>query len=365
MCLSAGYSQSSIVPVDLTCEYRTDPVGLDVPRPRLGWVLKAADDTRHGQRQSAYRIFVSHSRASVDKNTGDMWDSGWIASDEMQQIEYKGKPLQSDRTYFWKVAVKDEKGVASPFSKTAQWSTGLFTQEEWTARWIGASEVYDPAQGGNKMYDPWFRKSFNLKKKPARGTLFVASVGYHEVYVNGRKIDHPVLEPAVTDHTKRARYLAYDIAPALQPGKNVIGLWLGTSWSIYAPYVTSDKPRTPIVVAQADIYNTNGERMMRIATDESWKTHPSPNKLTGNWGFGVGGYGGEIWDANKEIKNWNTISLDDRDWKKAIVYHPRLTLSAQQVETNRLYEVPPAGVEKRSDGSYRVDMGVNFAGWVQ
>ena len=365
MCLSAGYSQSSIVPVDLTCEYRTDPVGLDVPRPRLGWVLKAADDTRHGQRQSAYRIFVSHSRASMDKNTGDMWDSGWISSDEMQQIEYKGKPLQSDRTYFWKVAVKDEKGVASPFSKTAQWSTGLFTQEEWTARWIGASEVYDPAQGGNKMYDPWFRKSFNLKKKPARGTLFVASVGYHEVYVNGRKIDHPVLEPAVTDHTKRARYLAYDIAPALQPGKNVIGLWLGTSWSIYAPYVTSDKPRTPIVVAQADIYNTNGERMMRIATDESWKTHPSPNKLTGNWGFGVGGYGGEIWDANKEIKNWNTISLDDRDWKKAIVYHPRLTLSAQQVETNRLYEVPPAGVEKRSDGSYRVDMGVNFAGWVQ
>ena len=34
------------------------------------------------------------------------------------------------------------------------------------------------------MQDPWFRKTFDLAKKPGRATLFVASVGYHEVYVN-------------------------------------------------------------------------------------------------------------------------------------------------------------------------------------
>ncbi len=90
---------------------------------------------------------------------------------------------------------------------------------EWTAKWIGTGEVYNPAEGSNKMYDPWFRKTFYLNEKPYRATLFVASVGYHEVYVNGQKIGDHVLAPAVTDHTQRARYIAYDIAPpALKRG---------------------------------------------------------------------------------------------------------------------------------------------------
>ena len=264
------------------------------------------------------------------------------------------------------MAVKDENGNESDYSKIAEWHTGLFSREEWTAKWIGTDEVYNPAEGPNKMQDPWFRKTFDLKEKPSKATLFVASVGYHEVYVNGHKIGNHVLAPAVTDHTKRARYIAYDIAPALSRGKNVIALWLGTSWSIFAPYATSNKPRTPIVIAQADLCDREGEKLIRIGTDESWKTHPSPNKLIGNWGFGVGGYGGEIWDANQEIEGWNLTTLNDRTWKNATVYTPALKLSAQRVEPNDLLdEIQPICIESRSDSSYRVDMGVNFAGWTQ
>jgi len=146
-----------------------------------------------------------------------------------------------------------KKGIESVVAETAEWSNGTVSQDEWTAEWIGTDEVYNPAEGANKMPDPWFRKTFHLKEKPAKATLFVASVGYHEVYVNGQKIGDHLLAPAVTDHTKRARYLAYDIAPALNQGENVIALWLGVSWSIFAPYATPDKPRTPIVIAQADL----------------------------------------------------------------------------------------------------------------
>ncbi|MEN6589092.1 MAG: alpha-L-rhamnosidase N-terminal domain-containing protein, partial [Proteiniphilum sp.] len=311
--------KGSITPFQLTCEYLTNPTGLDIPHPRFSWKLTATDKTAFGQKQTAYRILVSSSKVSgskvsgskvssnkvssskvnsnkvssskvssstetLNRNKGDMWDSGWIPSDDMQLIKYDGKPLQSDQTYYWTVAVKDEKGNESVYAKTAEWSTGLFSQDEWTAKWIGTDEVYNPAEGSNKMQDPWFRKTFDLKEKPTKATLFVASVGYHEVYVNGQKIGDHVLAPAVTDHTKRARYIAYDIAPALNRGKNVIALWLGTSWSIFAPYATPDKPRTPIVIAQADLYDREGEKMIRIGTDESWKTHPSPNKLIGNWG---------------------------------------------------------------------------------
>ncbi|MDD4009201.1 MAG: family 78 glycoside hydrolase catalytic domain [Fermentimonas sp.] len=367
MLFTASCSKSpkgSVTPVNLSVEYLTNPLGLDIEIPRLSWTLKSSDNSEFGQRQTAYRIIVSSSEQILKDNKGDIWDSDWVESDEMLLIEYKGIPLKSDKTYYWKVAVKDENGIESNFSENSTWSTGLFSQDEWSAKWIGTGEFYNPAEGPNKMEDPWFRKSFNLSEKPSKATLFVASVGFHEVYVNGQRIGEHVLAPAVTDHTKRARYIAYDIAPELTEGENVISLWLGTAWSIFAPYATDDKPRAPIVIAQTDIYNGKGEVIERIITDESWKTHPSPNKLIGNWGFGVGGYGGEIWDANKEIEGWNLVNFNDEDWKNSTILNPSLKLSAQQVEPNRLIdEIIPIDIEQRADGSYRVDMGVNFAGW--
>ncbi|SFU54871.1 Alpha-L-rhamnosidase N-terminal domain-containing protein [Porphyromonadaceae bacterium KHP3R9] len=363
---SKEYKQTRLYPTELTTEYLTNPTGLDVRDPRFSWKLTTTDRQAFGQLQTAYRILVSTSKEDLDKERGNVWDTGWISSDKMQLVSYQGKPLQSDQTYFWKVAVKDEKGIPSTFSETASFTTGLFSETEWRAKWIGTREIYDPAAGPNKIYDPWFRKSVNLTGKPAKATLFVASVGYHEVYVNGLKIGDHVLAPAVTDHTQRARYIAYDIAPALEEGTNVIAIWLGTSWSIFAPYATPDKPRTPIVTAQGDIFGKRGEKLASIITDESWKTHPSPNKLIGNWGFGVGGYGGEIWDANKEIEEWNLASYNDQSWSNATVYNPALKISAQRVEPNRLSaEIKPVAIESRPDGTYRIDMGVNFAGWTE
>ena len=364
----SAFSQSvcTIIPRSLTCEYLSNPTGLDIRQPRFSWKLEAVNSNDFGQRQTAYRILVGTSEQKIHQNIGDCWDSGWVNSDDMQLIRYQGKQLQSDKDYFWNVTVKDEKGNISAMSETATFCTGIFNQNEWTAKWIGTSEVYDPTSGSNQMYDPWFRKNFDLKQKPERAILFVASVGYHEVYVNGQKIGDHVLAPAVTDHTKRARYIAYDITSALKKGNNTISLWLGTSWSIFGAYATPDKPRTPIVIAQVNIYGSNGHKLARIITDESWRTHPSPNKLIGNWNFGAGGYGGEIWDANREINNWNQPNYHDQSWQKATVYTPKLELSAQRVETNKLFrEIQPVSIEKRSDGSYRVDMGVNFAGWTQ
>lgn len=356
----------SIFPVNLTCEYLSDPAGLDVTQSRFSWTLNATDEKKFGQLQTAYRILVASSTNNLDKKIGDCWNSGWVKSDDMQLIRYESKELQSDKDYCWNVTVKDETGNISAVSETATFSTGLFNQAECTAKWIGTSEIYDLNRGINQMYDPWFRKNFDLNQKPERAILFVASVGYHEVYVNGQKIGDHVLAPAVTDHTKRARYIAYDIAPALKNGKNTIVLWLGTSWSIFGAYATPDKPRAPIVIAQVDIYGSNRHKLARIITDESWRTHPSPNKLIGNWDFGAGGYGGEIWDANREIEDWDQPNYNDQSWQKATVYSPKLKLSAQRVETNKLFrEIQPVSIEKRSDGSYRVDMGVNFAGWTQ
>lgn len=347
---------SSIIPRQLRCEYLENPTGLDEPHPRLSWTLKAADSTKFGQAQTAYQIIVSSNSENLAAGNGDIWNSNWRKSADMQLIPYEGKALSSDKSYYWKLRVKDEKGVVSAWSKPAYWTTGLLNKSDWKAKWIGTDQIYDPKQADCNIWDPWLRKSFTINAVPKRAMFFVASVGYHELYVNGKKVNDDVLSPAVSNHAKRARYIAYNIAPLLRPGKNVIAIWLGTSWSIFGPYIEKSRPNTPIVIAQGQI----GTQLVK--TDQTWLSKESPNKLLGSWDFAK--MGGELYDANRELPEWNAIGLDDSSWTKAVVYQPNLILSAQQVEANKVFdEIKPVAIVSRPDGSYRVDMGVNFAGW--
>ena len=66
----------------LRCEYAVNPLGIDVPRPRLSWVLDAA---RRGVAQSAYQV-------RVRDDTGEVWDSDRVASDQSIHVAYAGRP---------------------------------------------------------------------------------------------------------------------------------------------------------------------------------------------------------------------------------------------------------------------------------
>ncbi|OHB68682.1 MAG: hypothetical protein A2Y77_12120 [Planctomycetes bacterium RBG_13_62_9] len=363
----AGSGQCSVTIVDPGCEYLKDPLGIDVTQPRLSWKLAAVDPGSRGQRQTAYQVLVARTKALLDKDQGSLWDSGVVSSDQSVHVVYDGKPLASGMECYWKVRVKDENGATSAWSQPARWTVGLLQKSDWSGKWIGTDQLFSREKGypppDNKVPDPWLRKTFELKAKPERAVIYVASVGYHELYVNGKRIGDAVLSPSATNHRKRARYVTYEIADQLKEGKNVIALWLGVSWSIFPPYKTPDKPQTPIVLAQADI-RLPGGATMRIVTDESWRTHPSPNTLLGVWDFMH--FGGERHDALKEVQGWSEANFDDSAWKAATVYAPNLILSAEMVEPNRQVKgIRPVAVEESKPGVYRVDLGVNVTGWLE
>lgn len=365
--LACTDSKSSIQVDRLQCEYLENPLGLDEKNPRFSWILKAKKSSEFGQAQTAYRILVSQNNQTIKKDEGDMWDSGWISSSDNQHIEYAGKELKSDRKYYWKVQVKDEQGELSAWSRPAYWSTGLFEQTDWQATWIGSDIAFEPVDGNCNIPDPWLRKNVSLDSKPKQAIMFVASIGFHELYVNGKKITENIMAPLVNEHTTRASYVAYDIAEHLRKGDNTIALWLGVGWSIFSQYVTGDRPRTPMVIAQADLYNesvmsADSKPYHSIATDGTWKAHSSPNKLLGTWE--TWNFGGEIWDANMEISDWNLPSYDDSSWKQATEYATKVILSAEKAEPNKVFDkITPVSISENTDGSFRVDMGVNFAGW--
>ncbi|PYV22884.1 MAG: hypothetical protein DMG24_15510, partial [Acidobacteria bacterium] len=123
-------------PVNLRSEYLSNPLGMDVAQPRFSWVLEHSE---RGQSQSAYQVLVAARRQSLDDDKGDQWDSGKVEASESAQVAYAGKPLESGRTYYWKVRYWDKQGRESEYSQAAQFEMGLLNREEWKGQWIGGA----------------------------------------------------------------------------------------------------------------------------------------------------------------------------------------------------------------------------------
>jgi alpha-L-rhamnosidase len=357
--ISLSGQTSSITVQDLTCEYLVNPLGIDTEQPRLSWRLAPGP---RGRTQSAYQILVASSPENLQKNIGDLWNSGKVNASQSVLVPYQGRPLNSRMRAWWKVRVWDENGRVSPWSAPARWSMGLLRPSDWQARWIGLPHP-EGAKPGAPLPFPWLRKTVELKQKPARATAYVNAQGYYELYVNGKKVDDYVLVPAVSDFSKRNLYLTHDVTNYMVPGKNVIALWLGRGWYVRGhPGVIHDGP---IVRAQVEMEMPGGESVS-VVTDDTWKVKESMLTPLGR-GTAFGDYGGERYDARLELPNWNLASLDDSGWKQAAVFGaPQVETAAQMVQPNRLLDpVKPVKVQEESPGVYLMQMEKNYTGWFQ
>ena len=124
------------IPHGLTCEYRENPVGIDVARPRLSWLLPGHG--ANGVRQTAYRVRVASSREKLLSGDADLWDSGRVASGQSVNVEYAGRELASSLRCWWTVETWDNLGCHA-VGEPASWVTGIMRPEDWKAKWIGAN----------------------------------------------------------------------------------------------------------------------------------------------------------------------------------------------------------------------------------
>ncbi len=343
----------------LRCEYLSNPLGIDVQKPRLNWILSPAPNVRG---QSAYRVLVASAPEILRKDQGDLWDSGRVVSGQTTWIEYGGKNLVSGQQVYWKVRAWSDSGKVSPWSAQATWSMGLLQASDWHSKWIGEPRPAGTAEGTPLPF-PWLRKTFTLTRKPTRAVAYVNPLGYYELYINGKKVDDHVLSPAVSDYSKRNLYVAHEVAEYLVPGKNVVALWLGRGWYVRGhPGVIHDGP---LVRAQLEI-SMGGGSTVQVVTDETWKVRESPITPLGR-GTAFGDYGGERYDAALELPGWNEVNLDDSGWQTAAVFDPPQVLTAaQMVEPNRLMEtIKAVRVDAYPEGGWVIDMGKNFTGWLE
>ncbi|MFW6103797.1 MAG: alpha-L-rhamnosidase N-terminal domain-containing protein, partial [Bacteroidota bacterium] len=173
----------------MQCEYLEQPKGIDMEHPRFSWVINRNE---RGVSQSAYRLLVADNREDLENDAGNYWDSGKIQSGQSVNIEYKGKPLQSSKTYFWKVQVWYGSGDSSGWSNTNTFQTGIIHESGWEAEWTEAVDT--------SISSPLMRKNFILNGKVEEALAHVTGLGYYEFYLNGKKVGGHVLDPALTNY---------------------------------------------------------------------------------------------------------------------------------------------------------------------
>ena len=342
---------------NLVCEYFTNPIGLDVRRPRLSWQVGAS---HRGARQTAFRILVSSNPASPDSRSLDvLWDTGKVTSDTMLHVPYDGPALQPGQRCSWRVRVWDENDVASAWSDVAFWEMGLLDSSNWQADWITPDwdEDINEAQPA-----PLLRRSFSSNGDLVAARIYATSLGLSELWLNGQRVGDAVLTPGWTSYHHRLQYQTYDVTGLIRAGENALGALLGDGW--YRGYLGSSRNRNIYgerlaLLLQLHLTYADG-RVEIVNSDPAWRATTGPILMSDI-------YNGETYDARLEMQGWNDAGFDDSDWcgVRQLDHDKRIVIAQEGPLVRRQEEIEPACVLHSPNGEIILDFGQNMVGWVR
>jgi len=214
--MSLRSSGGPMPPVNLRCEYRADPLGIDALAPRFSWEV---NDSRRGALQTAYRIMI-------EDDSGLVWDSGKVDSGQCNQVRYEGPALKSAQRYRWRARTWDDTGKASALSEPASFEMGLLSPADWTASWISAPEPPSPKvvqlgdwigiRGSSERREAFFRSEFAVPEDSEvdEAVIHVCADIAFILYVNGEQVG--------------ANYglirVEYDLTQYLRQGRNTVAV---------------------------------------------------------------------------------------------------------------------------------------------
>lgn len=330
-----------ILPTLLKCENCWEPVGIDNPNPEFSWELRSDEKLKS---QTSYWIQVAGRTDFSEEDTGLLWDTGKVYSDDQFGIVYRGAALECARKYWWRVTVWDEAGNSSGWSETASFVTGFFTIHEWVSRWFDA-----------KNDAVFARKDFQLplNKTASHAFLYVAALGNYcnscQIRLNGKVMGESILFPGPTEYL-RALYQGWDVTEDIRTGMNTIGL------------VYTRKSSALLVIRYED------GSMETVGCDDSWRIFiKGPFIKLANLNEFTSGRD-EEYDARLELNGWDTAGYPDHAWKPYVWkgwWTGPLYLTASLVPCKIADIISPVTLTQTDEGKYMADFGRNMAGFAQ
>jgi alpha-L-rhamnosidase len=357
----------------LTCEHQTEPLGIDVRQPRLGWQLSSQD---RGVTQRRHQILVGTGQDLADR-ANLAWDSGVVDSGQSVDVEYQGRPLRSRQRYFWTVRswVGDE---PTAWAAPASWEMGLLEAADWVARWVEPEQrpaqpeppltftLDDPSILGevpvhHELLNPaqLIRKTFGVRPGVERARIYATAHGVYTLELNGQKVGDHELAPEFTAYDKYLMYQTYDVTDLLHPGANALGATIADGWYAGRLGLTGasvnygDKLG---LLLQLEITYQDGS-VEAIASDDSFTS-----------ATGAIQYAdlliGEKHDARLGQKGWSSAQFAGTGWKNVTpADHGYRNLVAQYGEPIRVVQALPCQRALTSEAGERIlDFGQNVAG---
>ncbi|PAE16187.1 alpha-L-rhamnosidase [Virgibacillus sp. 7505] len=257
---------------------------------------------------------------------------------------------------------------------------GIFAKAKGVTVTSGAYNVAGGNKGVFAVADPsghstpLLRTEFKTDKKKIKDArLYATARGIYELYLNGERVGEDYFNPGLTQYNKTQMYQIYDVTDQLKSGKaNAFGAMLGEGWWSGASTFTTEN------------WNYFGDRNSLLAklvvtyedgTTETITTNP-------DWEYTTDGplvYGsffqGEVYDANKEMKNWSKAGFKAKNWKQAVevpldetttagnLDYSDMQITGQVGENARIVDTLTAkSMEEVRPGVYVYDMGQNMVG---
>jgi len=220
------------------------------------------------------------------------------------------------------------------------WTGVLDPKTDWPARWITSPTPERYASSDSPFVDKLheykarcFARRFGIPSgsdgdpaqghdgRPGRGGKFpgsilraqlcVSAMGVYEAWINGSRAGCNIIDPAVTDYSKRLLYSAYEVTDRIEKD-NLMILIAGNGRHLEAYGYGVPRVSALLVAELAD-----GRRTV-IATDDTWLCGGGPIRENGI-------YYGELYDARQEIPDFATTAQDLGAWVPVAAGQPRST----------------------------------------
>jgi alpha-L-rhamnosidase len=341
--------------INLRTEYKTNPLGLDTKRPRLGWeILTPQRDVM----QTAYQIRTAGTKEKLKSGEDLLWDSGRVQTSQSVHVTYQGPVLVSAQRVYWQVRIWAGESV-SLWSEPSYWEMGLLKPEDWSVSWIGPGWEEDTLVS---QPCPMLRREFRVKGNIQSARAYITSLGLYEAEINGQRVGNEVFTPGWTSYSKRLQYQTYDITQLLKNGDNAAGVTLGDGW--YRGFLGWSGQRNNYgkklaLLMQMVITYQDGMTEI-IGSDGNWKAATGPILMSDI-------YNGETYDARLEQKDWSRPGFDDSDWQEVEVMDLSrdILVAPYGPPVRKIEEVKPKNIIQTPNGETVFDMGQNMVGWVR
>jgi alpha-L-rhamnosidase len=317
-------------------------IDASITKPRFSWRLL---HPARAQRLTAYRITVS----SDANSTRLYWDSGKVPSSSLSfahLVPYAGQPLNPGSTFYWTVVWWDADNVQSQ-DAMATFDTA---PDDWSqSSWVSGT--------GNTAL---IRGELSLVRNPSRARLYVASLGFADIYVNGHMASDTYFGNGWTAFCRRTLFTTLDVTSSLMEGSNTIAASLAVGWADNVAYPTSlGCPKYPLPQVRLLLIVTYEDgSVFKWGSGAGMTTGPSPVTNASI-------YNGETYDAQLEEEGWNSNGFVlPSSWGPALsATGPGGVLSSLMHPPIRALEVvKPIGISSPQPGLFVVHFPRNFAG---